>query len=135
MIQRLQTLFLILAGVINLFIFFTPIYRHAVSDPQWWIGSGFAIFLTGAMLLAIVSIFLYKNRKRQLAWVKAGTYFQIAAFAVGASILFTLGGFGTFLLTEALSLFFILIALISYWQAGRFIKKDEDLVRSMDRIR
>ncbi|MEX2600867.1 MAG: DUF4293 family protein [Balneolaceae bacterium] len=135
MIQRLQTLFLILAGVINLFIFFTPLYRHAVRDPQGWIGTGFAIFLTGAMLFAVVSTFFYKNRKRQLVWVKAGTCFQIAALAVGTSILFTLGGFGTFLLTEALSLFFILIGLISYWQAGRFIKKDEELVRSMDRIR
>ncbi|MEX0770159.1 MAG: DUF4293 family protein [Balneolaceae bacterium] len=135
MIQRLQTLFLLGAGVLNLSVYFTPIYSHAVNDPAAWIGNGFAILLALSMILAFLSIFLYKDRIRQLKYIKIGITIEIAALAVAAAILFTLGGIGSFLMAEALSVFLLLLALICYWQAGRFVKKDEELVQSMDRIR
>jgi hypothetical protein len=134
-IQRLQTVFLFLAATINLFVFFTPIYSRAVQDPTGWIGTLFAIILTGAMILSTLSIFFYKNRIKQLKWVKLATYFQVAALAAASGILFTMGGFGSYLMQEALSVALILVALIALWQAGRYIKKDQELVESMDRIR
>jgi predicted membrane channel-forming protein YqfA (hemolysin III family) len=134
-IQRLQTVFLFLAAIINLFVFFTPIYSRAVQDPSGWIGTVFAIILTGAMVLCTLSIFFYKNRVKQLKWVKLATYFQVAVLAAASSILFTMGGFGSYLMQEALSVVLILVALIALWQAGRYIKKDQELVESMDRIR
>lgn len=70
-----------------------------------------------------------------MKWVKFATYFQVAVLAAGGGILFTMGGFGSFLLKEALSVLLILVALISLWLAGRYIKKDQELVESMDRIR
>jgi divalent metal cation (Fe/Co/Zn/Cd) transporter len=135
LIQRIQTVYLALAVIIDLIIFFTPIYRHAVNDPADWIGIGFAAFLTIAMILALISIFLYGNRTNQIKWVKASSYFQIAALGVSVAILFTLGGFGRFLLEELLSTGGLFISLILLWMAGRQIKKDQELVDSMDRIR
>ncbi len=135
MIQRLQTVFLILAGLINFFIFFTPIYSRAQQDPAAWIGILFSVLLTGAMLLSIYAIFLYKDRIKQLKWVGYGLYFQVAALAAGAGILFTLGGFGRFLMQEALSVLLLLIALVALLLARRYIRKDQELVESMDRIR
>jgi len=134
-IQRPQTLFLALTFIFNLAVFFTPIYSHAVNDPASWFGIGMAISLTVPMLLAVISIFLYKNRKNQLKWVKAATYFQIVALGFAFGILFSLGGFGKFLWKEALSCGVVIVSLISLWQAGRLIKRDEELVQSMDRIR
>ncbi|MCH8548579.1 MAG: DUF4293 domain-containing protein [Balneolaceae bacterium] len=134
-IQRPQTIFLSLAAILNLAVFFTPIYRHAVNDPAAWIGSGFAIALTASMILALFSIFLYKNRPNQLKWVKIGTYVQITALGFAAGVLFSMGGFGTFLWREVASSGLILLSLILFWQAGRFVKRDEELVKSMDRIR
>lgn len=135
MIQRLQTVFLFLAAIINLFVFFSPIYSRAVQDPSGWIGTVFAILLTGAMVLSFLSIFFYKDRLKQLKWVKIATYFQVAVLAAASAILFTMGGFGSYLMQEAFSVALILVALISLWQAGRYIKKDQELVESMDRIR
>lgn len=135
MIQRPQTIFLALTAVFNLIVFFTPLYRHAVNDPASWIGLGFAVSLTLAMIFAIVSIFLFKNRMNQLKWVKSGTYIQIVVLGFAAGILFSLGGFGTFLWREVLSLGLVIFVLILFWLAGRSIKKDEELVKSMDRIR
>lgn len=135
MIQRIQTVYLFLAAVLNISVFFTPIYRHAVNDPQAWIGVGFAISLTLSFLIAGASIFLYQNRNLQLRVVKSGTYIQIVAIGFAAGILFSLGGFGTFLWQEVLGSGLIVVALVLYWLAGRAIKKDEELVKSMDRIR
>ncbi|WP_340105337.1 DUF4293 family protein [Rhodohalobacter sp. 8-1] len=135
MIQRIQTVYLSLAVLINLSIFFSPIYRHALNDPSGWIGTTFAGFLTVAMVLSFVSIFLYGNRVNQIKWVKAASYFQIAALGIAIAILFTLGGFGRFLWEEVVSTALLVLALVLLWMAGRRIKKDQELVDSMDRIR
>ncbi len=135
MIQRIQTVFLALAAIINLSVFFTPVYRHTMNDPSAWIGISFAIFLTGAMLISFVAIFLYNNRPNQIKWVKAATYLQIAALAIAVGVLFTLGGFGTFLWREVVSIGLMVISLILLWASIRYIRKDEELVKSMDRIR
>lgn len=135
MLQRIQTVFLALATIFDLIVFFNPVYSHAMEDPQAWIGIGFALILTLAMLMSTACIFLYNNRKQQLSWVKRTTYLQIAAFGWGIGILFSLGGFGTFLWDESLGVLLLLIALIFQVLAFRNIKKDEELVQSMDRIR
>lgn len=135
MIQRIQTVYLFLTAVLNISFFFTPIYRHAVNDPAAWIGFGFAITLTLSFLIAGASIFFYRNRNLQIRVVKAGTYIQIVAIGFAAGILFSLGGFGTFLWLEVLSSGLIVLALILYWLAGKSIKKDEEMVKSIDRIR
>lgn len=135
MIQRPQSIFLSVATIANLIVFFTPIYRHAMSDPASWIGLGFAFSLTIAAAIALISIFLFKNRMNQLKWVKLGTYFQIVGVGFSAGVLFSLGGFGTFLWEEVLSSGLIVLGLLMFWLAGSYIKKDEELVKSMDRIR
>lgn len=135
MIQRIQTVYLSLAVLINLLIFFSPIYRHAMNDPAGWIGITFAGFLTVAMILSFVSIFLYGNRINQIKWVKAASYFQIAALGIAVAILFTMGGFGRFLWKEVISTGLLVVSFLFLWMAGQRIKKDQDLVDSMDRIR
>lgn len=135
MIQRIQTVYLLLAGLFNLASFFNPIYNKAMDDPLGWIGMGMAIFMTLSMLISFISVFLYKNRNRQLTVVKAGTYCEIVAIAIALGILFTLGGFGTFLINESLGVLLLVFALVALWQAGKNIRKDQELVKSMDRIR
>jgi hypothetical protein len=62
-------------------------------------------------------------------------WLQVIAFGFGIGILFSLGGIGTYLWDEALSVGTILSGLILQYLAIHFIKKDIELVRSMDRIR
>lgn len=116
-------------------VFWNPIYGRAMADPATWISYGFASILTLAILVAIGSIFLFKDRTLQLRIVKLGTYFQIAGLGFAISILFTMGGFGTYMWRESFGVLMIAISLGFYWLAGRGIKSDEELVKSMDRIR
>ncbi|MDZ7717976.1 MAG: DUF4293 family protein [Balneolaceae bacterium] len=135
MIQRPQTFYLIFASLLNFAVFFNSVYSKAMADPAVWIGYGTAISLTLALVIALGSVFLYKNRPLQLKIVKIGTYIQIVALGFGTGVLFSLGGFGTFLWQESIGVALITLSLAMFWLAGRGIKKDEELVKSMDRIR
>ncbi|MCP9291603.1 DUF4293 family protein [Gracilimonas sediminicola] len=135
MIQRLQTVFLALASILNLSVYFTPIYEKAMNDPQLWIGIGLASSLLVALIINVFSIFLYNNRKNQIAWVKRAALLQVIGLGFCVGVLFSLGGIGTYLWDEALGTGLVIAGLLFQILALRFIKKDEELVRSMDRIR
>lgn len=106
-----------------------------MADPAEWIGYGLAISVTFAMIIAAISVFLYKNRPLQLRVVKFGTYIQIIALGFATGVLFSLGGFGVFLWDESIGVALLILSLVMFWLAGSGIKKDEKLVKSMDRIR
>lgn len=135
MIQRIQTVFLALASILNLVVYFTPVYDKAMSDPQVWIGYGLAIALVLPILLNAYSIFLYNNRTSQISWVKKSALLQVVALGFGVGVLLSLGGFGTYMWDEAIGSGLIFLGLIFQILAMRYIRKDEELVRSMDRIR
>lgn len=135
MIQRIQSVLLFLAFILDGSIFFNALYSHAMDDPQQWIGISFAIILTLAALASLGCIFLYKNRKNQITWVNRTLIVQVAALGCGFGIFISLGGFGTFLWDEAIGLLMLLLALLSQLFAKKKIKDDLELVNSMDRIR
>lgn len=135
MIQRIQSVFLLLATILNGSVFFNALYSHAMDDPQAWIGIGFAIFLTLAALASLACISLYKNRENQIRWVSRSMILQLVVLGYGIGILISLGGFGSFLWDETLGVIMLAIALISQLYARKKIRDDIELVKSMDRIR
>lgn len=135
MIQRIQSVFLLLAFILNGSVFFNTLYRHAMDDPQAWLGIGFAIVLTLAALAPLVCIILYKNRENQIKWVTRSMILQVVVLGYGIGILISLGGFGSFLWDEALGVGMLLISLFSQLYARKKIRDDIELVKSMDRIR
>ncbi|MBR9916105.1 DUF4293 domain-containing protein [bacterium] len=135
MLQRPQTIFLVLSALSNLAVYFTPVYDKAMQDPQLWIGYGLAIGLVIAIILSVFSIFKYSDRKNQIKWTKVAMLFQLAGIGFAVGVLFSLGGIGTYLWDEALGSGLALVGLFFQGLAIRFIKKDLELVRSIDRIR
>lgn len=67
--------------------------------------------------------------------VKFGTYLQIIGLGAAFGVLFSLGGLRAQLFNDVLGVGLIILALLMFWLAGKWIKKDEELVKSMDRIR
>lgn len=135
MLQRPQTIFLVLSVFSSLAVYFTPVYDKAMQDPQLWIGYGLATGLVIAIILSIFSIFKYSDRKIQIKWTKVAMLFQLAGIGFAVGILFSLGGIGTYLWDEALGSGLAMLGLCFQGLAIRFIKKDLELVRSIDRIR
>lgn len=138
MIQRQQTLWLLLSAVTALLSFMFPFVtgkltvNEATTERSINAGSEFIILiLTGiALVIATATIFLYKNRKQQMMLCLAG-----AAVSIGVIILYIMEvkklSTGTLALSSVLP-FLMLIGFILAW---RNIKKDEKLIKSLDKLR
>lgn len=135
MIQRIQSVYLALAIVLNLSVVFTPIFNRGLEDPQLWIGAGFIGLAVLSVLLTAVVLGLFKNRQKQISLIKPAMLLQVGSCAFGLGILFSMGGIGRYLWDEALGCLLLLAALAAQFLAMRAIRKDEELVRSIDRIR
>lgn len=135
MIQRIQTVLLFIAFLLDGSVFFNAIYHHAMQDPRGWIGIGFAVILTLAALGSLGTISLYNNREKQVSWVGRLMIVQVLALGYAVGIYISLGGFGRFLWDETIGLGFLLLALVMQIYARKKIKDDIELVKSMDRIR
>lgn len=134
-IQRIQHLFLFIAVVLNAVYFFSPLFSRALEDPASWISSGIAAGIGIASVLNIIIIFLYRQRTNQMVWLRRSLLFQILGLGSSVGVLFSMGGFHINLIDEALSLVLLLLAFLLMIIALIFIRKDEQLVRSMDRLR
>ena len=130
MIQRVQSLFLFFAALLNtVILFYAPIFISSeekiiiMKDLQYP-----SLLLVLSTLLALFAIFQFKNRIRQLMIVYLSRLSIAISFLI--FILFKEDEnqlyYGSFLL--------ILPYIILFFSAY-FIKKDEKLVRSADRIR
>ncbi|MBT4217190.1 MAG: DUF4293 family protein [Flavobacteriales bacterium] len=130
MIQRVQSLFLFFAVLLNtVILFYAPIFisseekKIIMKDLQYP-----SLLLVLSTLLALFAIFQFKNRIRQLMIVYLSRLCIAISFLI--FILFKEDEnqlyYGSFLL--------ILPYIILFFSAY-FIKKDEKLVRSADRIR
>ncbi len=160
MIQRKQTLYLLLAALLALCTWLFPIATYqspgdtyelmthgfytadGVDVPDVGARMPFSIVLTILGTALFASIFMYANRKRQIRFVR-GTYLLMMAiiafmFIADNSIQSYLRSNGPSGLVDhnyGVSFILPIIALILTFLADRGIKADDALVRSMDRLR
>lgn len=141
MIQRIQSVWLLLAALVMAAIFYFPTYVfNGTSQLSRTVGNDpLAIILAVVSIaLSLVTIFRFKNRKNQLGltWLnilvciglQAWLFIGISNFR-GRPENATLSGhywIGTFL---------PLVVLLLLFLARGGIRKDEKLVKSLDRLR
>ncbi|MBV7439810.1 DUF4293 domain-containing protein [Weeksellaceae bacterium TAE3-ERU29] len=135
MIQRIQSVFLFLAGLVSLVI--SNMVDLWKAGTEWMQPDDykviFAMFMSSGLLSFIV-IFLYKNRKRQLIYNYLNIVLNLVLVGLLAYNLFNLPGEGINS-QKGIGLILPLISIILLFMANRGIKKDEKLVKSIDRIR
>lgn len=159
MIQRAQTLYLALVALLLAILFFLPlalakiavtgnefIYQVYLSHSQPIIGEpvsgkGFIIrvfYASVLLLLAVITIFLYRKRSLQMKLIRFSIVLNIL---LGITVFFRLGSdFQHFYQTPANISYewascLPVVTLILFNLAFRGVKKDEELVRSADRLR
>ncbi|NRR92821.1 DUF4293 domain-containing protein [Winogradskyella undariae] len=136
MIQRIQTLYLFLAAIISsglIFVFYLWTNNEGAKvyalDNYWCLG----LFL-GSALLSLISIFRFKDRKSQFVLGRLNIILNFILLGilvyesskVPGEISFSEKGIGILLPV------FSIVCLVL---ANKAIKKDEDLVKSVDRLR
>jgi hypothetical protein len=149
MIQRIQSIYLFLAAALTGSQFGVPYAKTpeggtslstlpALSDgvlnPADNIG---LLGLTGlGILITLIAIFLYKNRPLQ-ARITMGSVLVtvLSLLLVCLMVKQTLDAAGQSAIQLNAGLALPVLALVFQWLALRGIKKDDNLVRSMDRLR
>jgi hypothetical protein len=137
MLQRIQTVWLALAGIASLLALKLPYYSGTQQADQPYhelngISGGILILLLtlGIAVIAFVAIGLYKNRTTQLRLCVAGIVLEaLLVFLYYRQV----SGFvqGTFSLTSILQPVIILLFVM----AARGISRDEKLVKESERLR
>lgn len=162
MLQRIQSIFLFLAAILNLGIFLVPVWQYTEGSstesitainsiatvesgnqkvigfeetPINFIPAGIAIV---SCLFIVFTIFQYSNRKRQVMF----THFAVLLIMmqIGAWVLISMQGplqigSATGENSPLLGFAFPVLALVLTWLGRSFIIKDEKLVRSSERFR
>ena len=157
MIQRIQSVYLLMAGLVLAFSFCTPQIHFSsadgvvatmytlgiecVSPSLGAIGTNIStpwgvMFLTGvACLMSLGSIFLFKNRARQ---IKAANWLLVVVlfiYIAEMAYAFAFNAHHETSMTGAWGIILPFVAYVFVWLARRGIRKDEALVRAADRIR
>ena len=131
MIQRIQSIYLLVAAIsMTLISFKVPVFTFnetlfmAQDDTKM-----FVLTIVGA-IFSLLGLFMFKNRKFQMKLIRLTFLIQMI---IGIRIFMLFNKFEVVLNNSFLFLMtFTLIALI---MAYKGVKKDDDLVRSVDRIR
>jgi len=146
MIQRIQTIFLLLAAGSLASLFALPFAKTPEPDPKGIFTDsvynlndniGLLILVGFGVLVALVSMFSYKNRIRQMRFGYLGMILSIL-IPVMAFLYFTsqIEKMDEAQHTaDALGIIAPFVALTFFLAANYYIKKDDKLVRSMDRLR
>jgi Domain of unknown function (DUF4293) len=150
MLQRIQTIFLLLISLLSTLFYFVTFQKVTYGNTEYslTIISGFTeemakstVFLPFSInslivLLSLITVFLFKNRKLQMK--------LCSLLAIVSSILCILLIAFIYIKTDAVAKYEVTyniysiipaINIVLAFIAKRFIKSDEELVRSADRIR
>ena len=145
MIQRKQSIYILLAAIISAGLTFTfslwtnsqtslPIYIVDLFSGDSILEKTTPILFFASALLSIVTLFLFKNR--QLQFVLGRLNILINLFLLGVLIYLSQTLSGEALVSEkGIGMFFPVIVILLLVLANKAIKKDEDLVKSVDRLR
>jgi hypothetical protein len=140
MIQRQQTLWLLLATAAAILTFMFPfatgeeiVQKTSMKQPAEIIAGGnfFTLLLTIASIgISGITIFMFKDRKLQIKLCLLG--FLVSVLVL---VLYFMGMNKLLSPTPALWVILPVAVAVSYFMAFRNIRKDEKLVQSLDKLR
>ncbi|QMU63652.1 MAG: DUF4293 family protein [Flavobacteriaceae bacterium] len=144
MIQRVQTIYLFLIALISgglVFVCSLWTLNDGTEEfiPNLFFKSGIflksipTLFLISSVI-SLIAIFTFKNRKLQ--FVLGRIIMLIHLFLLGLLVSFSLTLSGEAVVSEkGIGMFLPILVILLAVAANRAIKKDEDLVKSADRLR
>ena len=136
MIQRIQTLYLLIAfgisaGLIFVFDLYTDINQGLVFAKDNYLYLG--LFLASA-LLSLISIFSFKTRKSQFMMGRLNIILNFILLGIFVYQSLNISG-ETNVSEKGIGILLPIFSIVCLVLANKAIKKDEDLVKSVDRLR
>jgi len=144
MIQRIQSIYMFLAAICFAALWLPSLVLLKTENPGEAYFSDSVFYANESMLIligsgvsaimALISVFLYKERGMQII-VAAVSSLMHLLFCIGACFynFFKYQKLAEFI--PANGMYFSMAGIILVWLAVRAIRRDQDLVKSMDRLR
>ncbi|MCL6460409.1 protein of unknown function [Flavobacterium micromati] len=137
MIQRIQTIYLLLAFVVTgILLFFIPLWTMSNSKDFYFMQSEtYTILLGLSTTLSVVSILSYKKRQNQFVIGRLNIILNLILLGLFVYRSLNLSGETPAVSEKGIGMFLPVIVIVLLVLANKAIKKDEDLVKSVDRLR
>lgn len=136
MIQRIQTVYLFLAfAVTGILLLFVPLWTTNAGKPFFFMQDQVYTVLLGlTTMLSIISIISFKKRQNQFVLNRLNIILNL--ILLGLFVYRSLNLSGEAQVSEkGIGMFMPIVAIVLLVLANKAIKKDEDLVKSVDRLR
>ncbi|MBF4465277.1 DUF4293 domain-containing protein [Flavobacterium sp. LC2016-12] len=138
MIQRIQTVYLLLTFVVTgVLMFFIPLWTLNTGKAFYFMQDQFYTILLGlSTMLTIVSIISFKKRQNQFVMNRLNIILNLILLGLFVYRSLNLSGEAANAVSEkGIGMFLPIVAIVLLVLANKAIKKDEDLVKSVDRLR
>lgn len=149
MIQRIQSVYLLMVTILGILSMSFPVGHFYTDSTVCEMGTLAVVYPSGvldyapwplflllqiAVVLSLVTIFLYKKRMIQIRITKFGLFVLVGYYILLSSYVWgTFSSLGKFV--PSWMICFPFIAIVLDYLAVRAIRKDERLVKSYDRLR
>ena len=136
MLQRIQTVYLFLAFVFSgVLPFVFPLWKDAKGlDYFFMMNPIYAAIFGLCTTLAVVSIVSFKKRQNQFVMNRLNIILNFILLGLFVYRLLSVSG-ETQVSEKGIGMFLPIVSIVFLVLANKAIKKDEDLVKSVDRLR
>ena len=138
MLQRIQSVYLFLAFVVmGILPFVFPLWKNAENKDIYFMMLNFVPVLFGlSAALSAVAFLNYKNRQKQFVINRLNMISNVILLGLLIYRTLTVSGDAFTQVSEkGIGMFLPIVSILFLVLANRAIKKDEDLVKSVDRLR
>lgn len=136
MVQRIQTVYLLITTLVNgVLPFWVNLWTDAKGNPVYaYSDMLYSILFLGSAVLAFFTIFQFKKRKNQFVLNRLNMILNL--FLLGFFVYWSLKVSGETSVSEkGIGMLLPIVSIVFLVLANKAIKKDEDLVKSVDRLR
>jgi len=137
MIQRIQTVYLIIALVIlGALPFVFPLFTMSDGKELRFMSNSLYTVIFGlSTALTLISILYFKKRQHQFVLNRLTIILNLILLGLFVYRSLNLSGEAIKVSEKGIGMFLPIVAIVFLALANRAIKKDEDLVKSADRLR
>ena len=137
MLQRIQTIYLLLAFVVTgILPFFIPLWTMADGKEYLFMQNQvYVALLALSTTLTLVSIVSYKKRQSQFVMGRLNMILNLILLGLFVYRSLNVSGETQVVSEKGIGMFLPIVAIVLLVLANKAIKKDEDLVKSVDRLR
>lgn len=137
MIQRIQTIYLILAFVVTgILPFVFPLWTMNNDKDFFFMQDQIYVVMLGlSTTLTLLSIVSFKKRQNQFVIGRLNIILNLILLGLFVYRSLNLSGETVFVSEKGIGMFLPILAIVLLALANKAIKKDEDLVKSVDRLR